>query len=67
MAVGVLIANYVILHLLYERFGVSLALAKIATDAGLFGASYLLQKHLVFASPDQTMSESRPEPTLAEH
>ncbi len=66
VAVGVLIANYVILHVLYERLGVTLALAKLATDVGLFGASYILQKHLVFVSPDQTVGEARFGSTLAE-
>ncbi|MGA9598223.1 MAG: hypothetical protein WBV06_18865 [Acidimicrobiia bacterium] len=32
--------NYGIIHLLYRRFGINLALAKIATESVLFAASY---------------------------
>ena len=49
VAVVVLMANYVILHLLYERLGIHLGLAKLATEVSLFLASYSLQKHFVFS------------------
>ncbi len=50
VAVGILIANYAILQLLYERLGIYLGLAKLATEVSLFLASYGLQKHFVFSS-----------------
>ena len=48
VAIGILIANYTILYLLYERLGIMIGLAKIVTEASLFLASYFLQKHFVF-------------------
>ena len=50
VAIGILIANYTILYLLYERLGIMLGLAKLATEVSLFLASYFLQKHFVFGT-----------------
>ncbi len=48
VAIGILIANYTILYLLYERLGIMLGLAKLCTEVSLFLASYFLQKRFVF-------------------
>ena len=58
VAIGILISNYAILYLLYERLGIMLGLAKLATEASLFLASYFFQKHLVFA-PKRPRAERR--------
>ena len=50
VAIGILIANYAILYLLYERLGMMLGVAKLATEASLFLASYFFQKRFVFAT-----------------
>jgi len=49
VAVGILIANYAILYLLYEQLGIYLGVAKLVTEVSLFLASYTLQKHFVFS------------------
>jgi putative flippase GtrA len=51
LAASIMSANYLLMHLFHERAGAALALAKFATEALLFAASYQIQKRLVFASP----------------
>ena len=62
VAVGILIANYAILYLLYEQLGIYLGVAKLVTEVSLFLASYTLQKHFVFsrarAEPDEEALQS---------
>ena len=62
VAVGILIANYAMLHVLYERVGIYLGVAKLVTEVSLFLASYSLQKHFVFsrgsAEPDHDALQS---------
>ena len=48
LAGGVMMANFALLHVFYERAGVSLVLAKFATEAALFVASYQIQRRVVF-------------------
>ena len=63
VAVGILIANYAILHVLYERVGIYLGVAKLVTEVSLFLASYSLQKHFVFSrgSAEETRRAAQPE------
>jgi putative flippase GtrA len=49
LVVGVLAANYALLHLLNERLGMALLPAKLITEVGLFVAGFQLQRHFVFA------------------
>jgi putative flippase GtrA len=51
LAAGVLIANYGILFVLHTSMSIALPIAKLATEAFLFAASFFVQKHLVFAWP----------------
>ncbi len=50
VAAAVLVANYGVLYLLYQRFGANLVLAKISTESVLFLASYHAQRAFVFRS-----------------
>jgi len=63
VAVGILIANYAILHVLYERVGIYLGVAKLVTEVSLFLASYTLQKHFVFSRgrAEETRRAAQPE------
>jgi putative flippase GtrA len=49
LAVAVLIANYLILHVLHERFEMPLLPAKLFTEVGLFIAGFQVQRRFVFA------------------
>jgi putative flippase GtrA len=51
LAAAIMSANYLLMHILYERLGANLALSKFATEAMLFVASYQIQKRVVFATP----------------
>jgi putative flippase GtrA len=51
LAAAILTANFTLMHLLYERVGLHLAVAKFITEAVLFAASYQIQKRVVFARP----------------
>jgi len=51
LAAGILIANYGILFVLHASMAVALPIAKLATEAFLFAASFLVQKHFVFVWP----------------
>lgn len=65
LAAGILVANYGILFVLHTSMSVALPIAKLATEAFLFGASFFIQKHLVFVWPnkgrgrDESRSERR--------
>ena len=48
LAACVLAANYGLLHLLYERWGIPLLPAKLLTEIGLFVAGFHVQRRFVF-------------------
>jgi putative flippase GtrA len=48
LAIGVLIANYALLHLLHERLRMALLAAKLLTEVGLFVAGFQVQRRFVF-------------------
>lgn len=49
LVVTILAVNYALLHLLHERWGVSLLAAKLLTEVGLFVLGFFVQKRVVFA------------------
>jgi putative flippase GtrA len=49
---AIMCANYASMHFLYETVGLGLLSSKLITEAGLFTASYQLQKRLVFTPSD---------------
>lgn len=51
LAGAVLAANYGLLYVLYRRFGLNLALAKIVTESVLFSINYHAQRAFVFRPP----------------
>lgn len=48
LAALVMAGNYALLYVLHERIGMALVLAKLATEASLFGISYQTQKRFIF-------------------
>lgn len=48
LAGTLMIANFALLHVLYEHAQVNLVIAKLTTEAALFLASYQVQKRVVF-------------------
>jgi putative flippase GtrA len=48
LVVAVLAANYALLHLLHERFGLPLLPAKLLTEVTLFVVGFQVQRHVVF-------------------
>ena len=64
LAAGILIANYGILFVLHASMAVALPIAKLATEAFLFAASFLVQKHFVFVWPGKGRGRSEPRPGL---
>ena len=52
LAAGILIANYALLFVLHTSLSVALPIAKLATEAFLFAASFFVQKYFVFVWPD---------------
>ncbi|MEO8694610.1 MAG: GtrA family protein [Acidimicrobiales bacterium] len=58
LVVAIMTVNYSLMYALYERLGAGLLLAKLVTEAALFGASYQVQKRFVFR-------KRRPTPELA--
>jgi putative flippase GtrA len=49
LAVAILAVNYVLLRLLYDRFGLPLLAAKLLTEISLFVIGFHVQRHFVFA------------------
>jgi len=52
LAAGILIANYALLFVRHTSLSVALPIAKLATEAFLFAASFFVQKYFVFVWPD---------------
>jgi putative flippase GtrA len=59
---AIMVANYSMMYVWYERLGVGLLPSKFLTEAALFGASYQIQKRFVFAGPEVPSAGVEPAP-----
>jgi putative flippase GtrA len=60
LAALVMAANYGLMHVLYEQVDTSLLIAKLTTEATLFGVSYTVQKRFIFAGRGATATTDSP-------
>lgn len=65
LVAGVMAANYGLLHLLYERWGMPLFAAKLMTEIGLFVAGFQIQRHFVFGRRSTAHPSPSTSPTSA--